>query len=344
MKRKSLALFLALMLFVTFFLGGCTPKNTETKEEPKVEKNVVEEPKAEDSKEETTEPLRIFALKGPTAMGLVKMFKDIDDKKEPYTYTIGNSPDEAIAALGGGKADIFMIPANMAAGIFQKNQNIQIAGINTLGVLYLASTGDEIKSLEELKGKTVYLAGKGATPEFAFKALCKKANLTVEDVTLEFKSEHGEVVQSLSQNPEGIGLLPQPFLTVAMSKNDKIHPVYDLNKGWKESFNGEDMITGVMVVTKELAEKAPEKVDEFLLKYKESVDFVNNNVEESGDVIGSYDIIPAPIAKKAIPQCNIVMIDGDKMEKMCDTYFHGLFEIEPKSVGGQVPNGEIYFR
>lgn len=342
MKQKKIALLLTFIILLTTILGGCSPKD----QKENIGSNTVDnDTKVEDGGTEKKEenPSRIFALKGPTAMGLIKLFKDIDNGEENYTYTIGNSPEEAIAAIGGGKADILTIPGNMAASIYNKNKNLKIAGINTLGVLYFASSGDEIHSFDELKGKTILLSGKGATPEFALKVLLKESNLSEEDVTLEFKSEHTEVVQGLGENPSSIGLLPQPFLTVATTKNDSLHPIFDLNNSWKEYFD-HDMVTGVVVVTKDFAENHPEKVRDFLEKYKESVYFVNENIDEASELIGSYDIFPAPVAKKAIPYCNIVMIDGEEMEKTCDTYFKALFEVEPKAVGGMVPDGEIYFK
>lgn len=340
MNRKNLTLVLAMLLLLSGVLGACSPNTSEN--------DVANEPASEPAGEEEIsleEPAKIFALKGPTAMGLAEFFQKIDDGEEKnYTYTIGNSPDEAVAALGGGNADILMVPANLAAAIYNKNQNIKIAGINTLGVLYLASTGEELNSLEELKGKTVTLAGKGATPEFGFKALLKKAGLSEDDVTLDFKTEHAEVVQTLVQDPEAIGLIPQPFLTVAMTKNKDIKQVFDLNECWKKTFNDNGMVTGVAVVTKEFAEAHPRVVDDFLDKYGKSVDFVNDNVEEAAALIGSYDIVPEPVAKQAIPHCNIVLIRGDEMEKSLNSYYEALFSVEPKATGGSVPDGEIYYK
>ena len=52
-------------------------------------------------------------------------------------------------------------------------------------------------------------------------------------MTVEFKSEHAEVVSALVQDQTAVGLLPQPFVTTALMKNDKLKVALDLNKLWK---------------------------------------------------------------------------------------------------------------
>ncbi len=85
--------------------------------------------------------------------------------------------------------------------------------------------------MEDLKGKTIYASGKGATPEYALNSVLKANGIDPEkDVTVEFKSEHAEVVSALVQDQTAVGLLPQPFVTTALMKNDKLKVALDLNK------------------------------------------------------------------------------------------------------------------
>ena len=93
--------------------------------------------------------------------------------------------------------------------------------INTLGVLYFVSADSSVTTIDQLKGKTVYLPGKGTTPEYALRYVLSAAGLGKDDVTLEFKSEASEVASVLAEDPNAIGLLPQPFVTAALAQNEK---------------------------------------------------------------------------------------------------------------------------
>lgn len=93
---------------------------------------------------------------------------------------------------------------------------MQAIDINTLGVLYVVENGDQVQSIADLKGKTLYLTGKGTTPDYVIQYLLKANGLTTDDVTLEYKSEATEVVAALTEDTAAIGLLPQPFVTAAM--------------------------------------------------------------------------------------------------------------------------------
>ena len=175
--------------------------------------------------------VRIGGLKGPTTMGLVKLMDDAANKtaKNNYEFTMVTAADELTALVAAGKVDIALLPANLASVLYNKtNGGVSVIDINTLGVLYLVSSDTSIETVDQLKGKTVYLPGKGTTPEYALRYLISASGLSGDDVTLEFKSEASEVASILAEDPTAIGLLPQPFVTSALAQNDKLSIVMDL--------------------------------------------------------------------------------------------------------------------
>ena len=248
----------------------------------------------------------VMALKGPTAMGMVSFMNEIDQgeiTEENYEFQIAASPDEVSPAIVQGTVDIAAVPANLASVLYQKTDGgVQVLSINTLGVLYLVGNGDTIQDISELKGKTIYASGKGATPEYALNYILKENGLIPgEDVQIEWKSEHTECVVALTEHPDEIALLPQPFVTTAQSKNSSLQVVLDLTDEWdkiQEKNNGNSsLVTGVTIVRTEFAQEHPEILKDFMEHYEESVSFVNNNTEEAARLIGSYDIVPEEIAK-----------------------------------------------
>ncbi len=70
-------------------------------------------------------------------------------------------------------------------------------------------------------------------------------------MTLEFKSEASEVAAVLAEDPNAIGLLPQPFVTAAIAQNDSLSVVLDLTKVWdslQEDGSNSRLVTGVSIV------------------------------------------------------------------------------------------------
>ena len=248
------------------------------------EETVEEEPAAEPV------AVRTSALKGPTAMGLVKFMSDADAgelEDNDYTFQIVASPDEVTPLVAKGEVDIAAVPANLASVLYNKTEaGVRVIAINTLGVLYICELGDSIQSVADLKGKTIYASGKGSTPEYGLQYVLEKNGLVVgEDVQIEWKSEHAECVQALAAaSGEAVAMLPQPFVTTAQAQNDKIRVALDLTEEWDRVQTGDErstMITGVAIVRAEFADENPAAVDAFLEHYAASVDFVNENVTDA---------------------------------------------------------------
>ena len=70
------------------------------------------------------------------------------------------------------------VPANLASVLFHKTKGqIRLLAINTLGVLYVLETGEEIETVADLAGKTIYATGMGSTPEFALNYILRENGL-----------------------------------------------------------------------------------------------------------------------------------------------------------------------
>ena len=290
-------------------------------------------------------PVRVMALKGPTAMGMVKMM----EAEGQRSFEIVGAIDEVPPAISQGRADIAAVPANLASVLCNKTEGaVQVLAINTLGVLYIVENGDEIRGVQDLRGRTIYASGKGATPEYALNAILAGNGLDPErDVTIEWKSEHAECLAALLANG-GAAMLPQPFVTTAQMKNEGIRTALDLTREWDALQQGSEapsaLLTGVVIVRRAFAEEHKEAVDAFLADYAESVAWVNANVDEAAELVGKHEIVPAAVAKKAIPACNIVCITGDEMEQKLSGYLAVLFGQNPQSVGGKLPDGTFYYK
>lgn len=286
----------------------------------------------------------VAALNGPTGMGLVKLMAD-EEGSGKYAFTLAGSADMVTPGLIKGETEIACVPANLASVLYNKtNGRLTVLAVNTLGVMYILERGDTVHTISDLKGRTLYVSGKGSTPEYTIDFLLRSSGLDPEkDVNIVFKSEHAECLTALMQDADAVAMLPQPFATVAQSKKDDIRVALDLTKEWEARESGSAMITGVVVANKEFAQSHPDEVTEFLEGYAASVAYVNENVFEAAQLIGSYGIVDAAVAEKAIPYCNIVCITGEEMQEKLSGYLAVLMDQDAASVGGALPGEDFYF-
>ena len=289
---------------------------------------------------------RVGALKGPTAMGMVKMMAD---KADSYDFTLAAAPDEIVPLLVKGELDIAAVPANLGAVLYNNTQGaVKVLAVNTLGVLYIVERGDTVHSVEDLRGRTLVTAGKGATPEYALNYILRGNGLDPEsDLTVEFKSEHAECLAAMLQDESVVAMLPQPFATVAQAKAEDIRIALDLTQEWDalqaDAGQPSAMITGVAVARADFIEQNPEALEQFMADYAESVKYAQEDVEGAAALIGQFDIFEAGPAQKALPYCNIVFVSGDDMKAQLGGYLAELFAQDPTSVGGALPGEDFYY-
>ena len=331
--KKGLAACLALVMCLS--LAACGGTEQETAEETPVVESVT---------------VRVAALKGPTAMGMVKLMSDSDAAAESgeettgntYDFTLAASADEVSPGLMQGELDIACVPANLASVLYNRTDGgIVTLAVNTLGVLYIVENGNSVQSMADLAGRTIAASGKGSTPEYALRYLLSENGIDPDTgVTIDWKSEHSECVAALASGAATIAMLPQPFVTVAQTQLPDLRVALDLTEEWDALDNGSALLTGVVVARADFVEEHPAAVEEFLTSYAESVEWVNANTAEAAELIGGYDIVDAAVAEKALPYCNIVCITGSEMKDMLSGYLQVLFDAAPASVGQDAETGE----
>ncbi len=342
--RTLLSLSLALLLLLSLAACGRGPDAPSA-----VPETAAPEPADPDGTADEVYPLRVGALKGPTAMGLVEMMERRGPAASIYLwdFDLAGSADELTPKLIKGDLDIACVPANLAAVLYQKTEGqVVTLAVNTLGVLYIVENGGEtIRSMADLAGRTIVAAGKGSTPEFGLRYLLEQNGLDPDrDVSIDWKSEHAECVAALAAGTADIALLPQPFVTVAQGKLETLRVALDLTAEWDALAGGSAMITGVAVARRELVEERPELVDVFLREYAISVDWVNENPAEAAELVAANGIIESPaVAEKALPKCNIVCLTGQEMYEKLSGYLRVLAEANPEAVGGELPRDDFYY-
>ncbi|TCL55819.1 ABC transporter substrate-binding protein [Allofournierella massiliensis] len=292
--------------------------------------------------------MRIAGLQGPTTMGMVKLMKDQESMESPlYDVTMYGAADEIVPLLTKGELDAAAIPANLAATLYQKTEGkIQVAAVNTLGVLYVVTTGDDVASVADLAGKTIYSTGKGTTPEYVLNYILTENGIDpAKDVTIEYKSEATEVLSTLQSAGEGaVAVLPQPYVTAAQAQVEGLNVALDLTEEWNKIDPDSQLITGVLAVRSDYAEQHPEELEVFLADYRSSIEWVTANTADAAQLVAEYGIVAkAPLAEKALPACNITYMDGADMKQALSGYLDVLYQQDAASVGGALPGDDFYY-
>lgn len=358
MKKRKMTAIISALAVSAGLLAGCGGSSNATTAAPTSEAATEAVSAAESSAEETTAAaaesesesvaaasaedavIRVGALKGPTSMGLVNMM----DEHPEYSYTMETAADAITAGIVSGDLDIALVPANLASVLYNKTQGgISVIDINTTSVLYIVSSDENLASMKDLAGKTVYLTGKGTTPDYVLQYLLAANDMSADDVTLEYKPEATEVASVLAEDPDAIGLLPQPFVTAACMQNDQLKVVLSLEDEWEKVQSG-SIVTGVTIVRNEFLSEHQDLVDEFLAAHEKSAYEVNDNPAAAAEKIVELGIVAKqPIAEKAIPMCGITCIAGDDMKASLSAYLEVLHGQAPESVGGTLPADDFYY-
>lgn len=319
--------------------------------------------------------VRVGALRGPTGMGLVglmdadgtladlasalgvELAADTAVGTDPahigklannYEFTLAGSADELAPQLIQGDLDCLCVPANLAATLYQRTEGeVEVIAVNTLGVLDIVERGNTVTDIAGLAGRTIVSAGRGSTPQYALEYILRANGLEPGvDLTIEWKSEHAECLAALQADPALVAMLPQPFATSALAKLEGARIAIDLTDAWNAAAakNGSDaqLITGVMVCRREFVDSQPAAVDELLRAYAASVDFVTGNPATAAELIEAAGIIDAAVAERAIPYCHIVCVTGEEMRSGLQGYLETLYDADPESVGGALPEADFY--
>lgn len=316
MKRIVTMITAAVMLFSLAAFAACSKKQDDTE-------------------------IRIAALKGPTGMGMVKL---ADKQNYPnYTVSIEASPDALNPRIISGEVDVAAVPVNLASVLYNKlDGDISVLAVSTLGVLYVVEAGSEVNSVADLAGKTVYATGQGATPEYILNYLLDK-NGVAGSVEVNYVGEHAALATMLADGSAEIGMLPEPNVTSTLAGNDNLRIALNLTEEWNKVCSTE-LVQGVVIARKSFVNEHPEAIEQFLREYEKSSAFVNENIDEAAKLIVDVGILGnVEIAKKAIPNCNISFSKGEAMHKAVEGMLAVLFEPNPKSIGGKLPDKDFYY-
>ncbi len=332
--KKLLAILLTLTLI--FALAGCGNNDTTSSA-----------PDVQGEPEYTAVNMSVACMTGPTGIGMAKLMADSNAKTTAnnYTFTVVSAAPDITGKFLKGEINIASVPTNVAATLYNKSEGkVRMLAVNTNGVLSILEKGNTIKSIADLKGKTIYSTGKGQNPEYILNYILRENGIDpAKDVTINFVSSEDLVAKLVSGEAE-VALAPEPAATTVMIKNQELNRVLSINDEWSKVSDTELMM-GCVIALDSYVEANPSAVEKFLEEYEASVKYATTNIDETATHCETYKIAAsAAIAKKAIPTCNLCYVTGKDMKNNVNGYFSVLFNADPTSIGGKLPADDLYYK
>lgn len=334
---KARAALTAALVASMLLLGGCA---SEAADEQQNQEAAAADTAADEAAAAAADELRIGSLKGPTSIGLAAMMDGGEGQ-----FTVAAAADELAPQLLQGQLDIALVPANLAATLYQKTDGaVRVLDVNTLGVLYAVSATD-VSSIEQLRGRTVYMTGQGTVPDYTVRTLLAAAGMQ-DAVDIQFCAEPTEVAARIAQDAEAVGILPQPYATAASMKDETLKVGLDLTSAWDEATGGErgSIVTGVTIALADTVQANPDAIDVFLRRHAASASVAQTDPAAIAGKVVSLGIVGnEQLAEATIPLCNVVCLTGDEMQEALAGYLSALYDQDPAAVGGALPESDFYY-
>ena len=330
--KKLLSILLALTL--VFSLAACG--NNATTSTP----DTISQPETYSAVD-----MSIAYMTGPTGIGMAKLNADSDAKltENNYTFTVAAAATDILPKFIKGEINIASVPTTLYNNE-KINGKVKMLAVNTYGVLSILEKGDTIKTIADLKGKTIYSTGKGQNPEYILNYILNENGINpATDITINFVSSDDLKAKLISGEAE-IAMAPEPLATAVMVQNQSLNRVLSINDEWSK-ISDTELMMGCVIALDSFVEANPKAVEKFLEEYEASIKFATTNIDEAASFCETYGIAPkAAIAKKSIPICNLCYVTGKEMKTNVNGYFNVLFNAYPKSIGGKLPADDLYYK
>lgn len=287
----------------------------------------------------------LASLKGPSSMGILPLIDSLDKAESPnLEISISSEPLQVRKMMLDGTADFAILPTTMAALLYNKGVDYQIVAVPVWGTLYLCGSCDSIEEWNDLKAKNVYLMAKGMTPDVLFRYLLKENDLQpYTDVNLDYRfPSHIDLANAVLAGRADIAVLSEPYLSLALLKNNELKRFFDLGEKWYE-LKGFPIAETALLCKSEIVKNDPDFIDDLLRMYSQSTDWVNDNEDKAAAMAVKYDIIPDSIAaKNSISHSNLKVSKTEDVKNLIEQYLKVFYEMDPQIIGGKMPDEDFY--
>ncbi|MCI2083152.1 MAG: ABC transporter substrate-binding protein [Bacteroidales bacterium] len=288
----------------------------------------------------------IATLKGPSSMGMIQYIDSVDNAPHSNVKVmILNEPMQVRKMMLDGTADFAVLPTTMAAVLYNKGLDYKMVSVPVWGTFYLFGNDSTVKGWDDLRGKRVNVMARGMTPDALFRYLLERNGLDPErDLTLDYSfPTHIDLANAVAAERVSLGVVSEPYVSLAMRKNNHIHIILDLNAEWNK-------VQGIPIAeTAFIGKDSVLKSDAGFVKkleaaYAYSTKWVNEHPDSAAVLMVKYGLLPdVATARSSIPRSNLEYVSARGIEREIGDYLNIFYELNPEFVGGKIPDENFYY-
>ena len=302
------------------------------------------------SQKETPSPrIRVGVLNGPSAISIVKMMNDARSEKDSRTveFILKSEPSQIKSMMYREEVEFAFLPSTTAAILYNMGFNYQVAVIPLWGTMYLIGEDETVKSIDDLKGKTVYQMGRGVTPDVVFRFILEKRGLIPDkDIKIDYSfPSHIDLANAVKAGIAKLGVISEPQVSMIIKQNPKVKSLIDLTREWdRATLDSIPFAQTFIVVNRTFAGKYPEKVKQFLIDYENNINWINEHPAEAAGLIVRNGILPdSMVAYSCIPRCNMKYVLAGSVRNQVMNYFNLFFLLNKDIIGGKMPDENFFY-
>lgn len=335
MKRRALVLFLSLALIIgTVGCGG----NSASIEVEKPENTLVTLGELN---------LKIGSAPGPVTYPLANM----SEKNPNIVLNPWQSGEQLTAMITSKKIDLCSTPLSNALLTYNKGMDTQLLMVTVWGMLYVMSTENDVRSLQDLKGKEVIVSGKGGLHDFILRHLLIKSQISPDQDLKITYLDMAEASQRLASGQVKYAVLNEPQSSIATlnakKANLQLNRVLDLTEEWGKLPGQKDKLfpmAGIIVVNGSGA--STEQIKAFEKAYIDEAAWVNEHGQEAGPIVEKH--VPTMKAMAVTQSIQYARLDP-KPAVECQGEITDFFEeltttADIQAFGGNLPDNEFFYR
>jgi NitT/TauT family transport system substrate-binding protein len=292
--------------------------------------------------------ITIGALNGPSGLSLVKLMdENASEIQYPADFVIRNDPELIKAMMIREEVELALVPFTMAALLYNHDFPYQLVGVPVWGSLFLVGSDSTIQNVGDLKGKTIHSLPRNMTPDIILRYILSKNAIDPDkDLALNYTfTTPLELSAALQSNRISIGIVSEPMMSRILMKNQSLVVLFDLAELWDEIHQkGQMLAQTALLVHKDWALENPEILHAWCEKYAAAIDWTNSHHEEAGVLAVEQKIArKANEVSEAIPRCRLEFHYASDQKEELLKYLNLLFGIDPKIIGGRIPDDEFFY-
>ncbi len=280
-------------------------------------------------KNKEQEVIRVSVLRGPSAIAFAQWMGTppvIDGKT--VSVTLADSPDIIQAALIKKETDIAALPMISAVNLYNKGVDYPLLGCPVWGTLYLVGRDNPTDK------KVLHLFGAGTTPDILTRYYL---DINGEEYALNYSfGTAREIMQALLIGKAQTAVLSEPFVSMALRKDNTLHILADLTNPANNSALG---FPQTAIVYNTVLKNETVIIDSLL---QSSCRFVEEHPEDAIRILEEHQVFaPGMLTVESLKRCRIHYLTANDACDATKSFLRLIEQYEPKAIGGKVPESFI---